>query len=159
MTIKLFSDLADWLTAHSSKTFLLLKIKYLFYQMAISNKMYQSWFRYRRWSVTGDVTVPWNVAFPNSHHIRVIKKSGQIPTLVISPLHQHKRSTNTSKFRIVILSISHLMKEPECKWKCCLMCMLKCNWYIYSYLYFRRRHVYSQRICSTSWHACVQNTM
>jgi len=34
------------LTAHSSKTFLLLKVKYMLYQMAISNKyMYQSWFR------------------------------------------------------------------------------------------------------------------
>jgi len=28
----------DRLTAHSSKTLLLLKVKYLFYQMAISNK-------------------------------------------------------------------------------------------------------------------------
>jgi len=31
-------DLGDLLTAHSSKTCLLLKVKYLFYQMAISNK-------------------------------------------------------------------------------------------------------------------------
>jgi len=38
MTNKLFGDLGDWLTAHSSKSFLLLKVKYLFYQMAISNK-------------------------------------------------------------------------------------------------------------------------
>ena len=50
---------ADWLTAHSSKTFLLWKSNTCSTKWLFQINMYQSWFRYRRywiqfWSVTGD---------------------------------------------------------------------------------------------------------